>query len=335
MEATVPNHFVPALVSFALRFALGSEQLFARAGIELSAARAKGARFSVEEVERLVDALLETTRLPQLALLLGEGIDPESLGLFGQLVATSATPRQAITTFSEFKLLLHPCFDLRIEERDGVAGIRYASNDSTPIRDKAYYAETLLTALVALGRHFLGVTAPPLRATFRHAAPAYREEYTRILGITPEFGEAADALYYPAVFLDVPMLSSSSAYHEVLRMQAALELASSHAPALSQVRRAIRARIEEPELSLTDVARELAQSARTLQRRLSEAGMGFRELHDEVRYARARELLEMGTLNIEGVASALGYRDRSNFVRAFSRWSGESPSAYRQLRARR
>jgi AraC-like DNA-binding protein len=329
MEPTVPNRFVPALVSLALRFKLGPERLFSRANIDLSAARAPGARFSVREVERLVDAFVAETKLPQLALLLGEHLDPESIGLFGQLVTTSATPREALATFSDFKLLLHPAFDLRCEEQGDDVIVRYASNDGSPIGDRPYYAEALLAAVVTLSSHFLGRALKTRAATFRHAAPAYADEYRRVFGCEIAWNSPSDSVTFPAGFLDAPLLSHSAAYHRTLRAQAQTELSRSSALAPAQVRRVIHSRVAEPELSLEDVAKTLALSARTLQRRLRDAGVGFRELRDYVRHERARELLAGSDLTVDAVASALGYTDRSNFVRAFARWQGQSPSAFR------
>ena len=329
LDPTVPNHFVPALVSLALRFQLRPEKLFRRAGIDLTAARARGAGFSVQEVERLVDAFLLESEVPELALVLGEHVDPENLGLFGQLVATSATPREAVGAFADFKYLLHPSFDVRLEGAGEVVLLRYASHDETPIGEKPYYAEALLSAVVSLGRHFLGDRILPRRAMFRHARPSYVAAYQRVFGCPIAFGQPFDALEYPARLLDRPMIGRSDAYHRTLRAQA--DLRAAHELPLAQVRRVLHTRISDPELDVADVARVLGVSHRTLQRRLREGGKSFRELRDEVRYQRARETLAGSDASIDEIASALGYRDRSNFVRAFSRWAGQSPS---QLRAR-
>jgi AraC-like DNA-binding protein len=260
---------------------------------------------------------------------LGEHIDPESLGLFGQLVATSATPREAVATFADFKLLLHPSFDLRLEEADGVAVLSYASHDDTAIGDRPYYAEALLSAVVSLGRHFLRDGTTPRRATFRHPRPAYVAVYERIFCCPIAFNQPYDTLEYAATLLDRPMLGRSDAYHRALHAQAEQDLRALQELPLGQVRRVLHARIADPELDIADVARVLGTSERTLQRRLREGGKSFRGLRDEVRYQRARESLALGDATIDETAFALGYRDRSNFVRAFTRWAGQSPSQFR------
>jgi len=324
---------VPALVSFALRFQLQPEKLFRRAGIDLTAARAEGAGFSIQEVERLVEALMAATQLPEIALLLGERIDPESLGLFGQLIATSKTPRDAMATFSDFKYLLHPAFDVRLEQDDGTAVVRFASNDATPVGAKPYYAEALLSCMASLSAHFLPVRPKIERVTFRHARPSYVAVYQRIFQCPIEFDSAYDSLRYPLDLFEAKLLGHSAPYHRRLRAQAEVELRATQRLPIAQVRRVLHARIAEPDLDLADVARVLGLSARTLQRRLAEGGESFRDLHDEVRFQRARELL-LGGATTDDVAGALGYRDRANFVRAFTRWAGQSPSHFRTERRR-
>ena len=78
------------------------------------------------------------------------------------------------------------------------------------------------------------------------------------------------------------------------------------------------------------VAEKLGMSNRTLRRRLREEGSGFRELLDEIRYGLAKEYLANTRLPMDEIANLLGYTEPGNFSHAFRRWSGASPSAWRQ-----
>lgn len=325
----VPNSFVPLAVSFALRVGLAPERLFSLAGLDLASARREGASFTVGEVERLVDVLIHESEMPDLALRLGEHIDPEHLSLFGRLVATSATPRHALESFSRFKYLFHPNIDVSVEDKDEFSIIQYISRDGSPIGTRPYYAEALLSAVITLGRPLIGEDIQPFEVRFRHARPRYEAAYARIFRCPIAFEQPVDALVTSARYLDRPMLSRSDEYHRALREQAHRELQGLDVYELEQVRRAIASALNDPTLTLPRVAKLLAVSPRTLQRRLGERQMTFRALHDDVRYHRARDLLARAGHTVDDVAQALGYRDRSNFVRAFRRWSGQSPSAYR------
>ena len=73
---------------------------------------------------------------------------------------------------------------------------------------------------------------------------------------------------------------------------------------------------------------------RTLTRRLSGAGISFRAITNQTRFEIARQLLEETDISLGQIAAALGYSEASAFTRAFGRWSGQTPSAWRAATAR-
>lgn len=83
--------------------------------------------------------------------------------------------------------------------------------------------------------------------------------------------------------------------------------------------------------SIDEVAAALGISVRTLQRRLNEDGITYRQLVGEVRLDSACRLLDDPQFRAIEVANALGYTDPSNFSRAFARMAGLSPAAYQRL----
>lgn len=77
------------------------------------------------------------------------------------------------------------------------------------------------------------------------------------------------------------------------------------------------------------VAAALALATRTLRRRLAAEGTSLRALLDEARRERAVLELTRGDLPLVELAGSLGFSDQSAFSRAFTRWTGRSPRAYR------
>jgi AraC-like DNA-binding protein len=80
-------------------------------------------------------------------------------------------------------------------------------------------------------------------------------------------------------------------------------------------------------------ARRLAVPEAILQRRLRETGISFVQLRDAVRRGLALEAINDPSISIATLASRCGFADAAAFVRAFRRWTGDSPGAYRQKRA--
>jgi AraC-like DNA-binding protein len=73
-------------------------------------------------------------------------------------------------------------------------------------------------------------------------------------------------------------------------------------------------------------------SSRTLQRRLSSLGLSYHELLDAVRRETAEKCIAESRLSIGEVAYLVGYSEPAAFHRAFRRWTGLTPQAFRQHR---
>jgi AraC-like DNA-binding protein len=81
--------------------------------------------------------------------------------------------------------------------------------------------------------------------------------------------------------------------------------------------------------TIDDMAHRLGIPVRTLQRRLRESGLSYSGLVEQTRHELACRLLDKPDAKAATVARALGYSDPSSFSRAFRRWTGISPRAYR------
>lgn len=79
------------------------------------------------------------------------------------------------------------------------------------------------------------------------------------------------------------------------------------------------------------VAHVLGMSVRTLQRQLAQAGTTYAAQVKRARFAAAASLLEKTDARVLTVALDLGYSDQAHFTRAFRRWSGDTPHAFRRV----
>jgi AraC-like DNA-binding protein len=82
--------------------------------------------------------------------------------------------------------------------------------------------------------------------------------------------------------------------------------------------------------SRSQVARRMGMSERTLQRRLAEHGATFQTVVTQARQDAAEALLRADAHSIVDVAFLTGFADQTAFTRAFKRWTGTTPAAYRQ-----
>jgi AraC-like DNA-binding protein len=98
-----------------------------------------------------------------------------------------------------------------------------------------------------------------------------------------------------------------------------------------QIRTVLRSSLSTGIVSAESVAGLFSMHPRTLARRLEGFGTGLRELLEEARYDAAREMLAHTSLDVGQIAESLGYARTSVFTRAFRRWSGTTPVAWRKM----
>lgn len=81
--------------------------------------------------------------------------------------------------------------------------------------------------------------------------------------------------------------------------------------------------------TIQEVAATFGMAERSFRRKLSDEGSSYRALLDDVRYEKARHLLNHSNLSIEAIANQLGYTESAAFIHAFQRWAGQTPAKYR------
>jgi AraC-like DNA-binding protein len=178
-------------------------------------------------------------------------------------------------------------------------------------------------------------TVSELEAWFPHAQPADLSEYRAIYGDARlVFGAAFCGFVFDAARLDTPLPSNEPALHGVLR-QHADRLLAELAPStglLSEVRAHVLSTLRGRPASATETAEKLGMTRRTLTRRLRVEGTSFTEVLDQARHRTAVHYLESTDHSVEDIAFLVGFSEPSPFVRAFRRWTGMAPMAYRRSR---
>jgi AraC-like DNA-binding protein len=138
--------------------------------------------------------------------------------------------------------------------------------------------------------------------------------------------------HFPAAWLDRPLSFAEPLAHReaVAALDHELRLIRDDGDWLERT----RALLADPERGFPDLdtaAWMLGVSSRSLRRHLQARGATFHQLRDDARRSRAITLLEHSTISHDAIARELGYSDAAGFTRAFQRWTGAPPSAYRVM----
>jgi len=99
---------------------------------------------------------------------------------------------------------------------------------------------------------------------------------------------------------------------------------------LDSLRLILKSYLSDGYISAQQAASLMDTSERTLHRKLSQQGIGYGDVVDEVRFNTAREFLDDADLSIIDVARTVGFDDASNFSRMFRRIGGLTPKDYRK-----
>ncbi len=170
----------------------------------------------------------------------------------------------------------------------------------------------------------------PLEVLISRAAPPDPEPYLRFFRCPVRFNEGQSCLIIAGSNMNFRLPTADARHRERLITALQKQLAQ-HPPGFAaRVKHALRPLLLTGNASHREVAAHLNIHPRTMGRRLEAEGMTFEQLKDEVRLVASRDLLARTELPISDVASALGYATPSAFVRAFRRWTGSPPSAWRR-----
>src|SRR6266446_2248084 len=134
-----------------------------------------------------------------------------------------------------------------------------------------------------------------------------------------------------AHFAAVAAIAHRATVNRVAARRVELARRPGNTSVVEDVRTALRKRISVERPSVAKVAKELALSSRSLQRRLEELGTSYQAVLGDVRRETALRLLESTDLDAGQVAFLLGFAELNSFTRAFRAWEGTTPSRWRAL----
>ncbi len=319
------------------RWGVEPSRLLHGTGVDRETIEDPKARITLAELQEIATRAKVLTGEPGLGFYLGLSMRASSYGFVGVAAMASATLRDALDLAVRFAPTRTDVIALRMHADRGVASL--VVDELHPLGA----ARDVLILSLLVGLHVIGETLTGKRmsggADVAFPEPAYVARFPHVVHGQLRFGQPSHQLVFDESLLDVPLVMADKgalalARAECERDLAALGFARSAAGRVRELC-ARRSKGLSSLPSLEEAASALALSPRTLKRRLAEEGTGFGAILDEQRKERALLLLRSGDLSVESVADRVGYSDVANFTRAFRRWTGTTPTAFRKGAPRR
>ncbi len=282
---------------------------------------------SVPDYFALIEAIDAEGNDPALALRMASVSSPElfSPPVFAALCSSNLT--MAVKRLAAHKRLIAP---MRVVWSESARGLEVSWRwDDPEVRPPRLLMAFELAFLVQLARIGARERIVPTRVVCPHAlkpSPAF----TAYFGVATVVGDGPTVVFSAADACRPFVTANESLWRsfqpELQRLRADAESGSSNS---DRVRAAIQECLPSGEVSIDAAARRLRVGRRTLQRRLSDDGVNFRDLVREVRESLASHYVRATRLPYSEVSFLLGFEEPSSFFRAFREWTGATPETVR------
>nr|WP_300336930.1 AraC family transcriptional regulator [Actinomyces sp.] len=274
---------------------------------------------------RLLEAVGQLAPTDDMAVTLAtqEGVEQFSPPIFAAYCSRDGA--SCIARLSELKPLIGPV-RYRLETLGPEAAL-YIESDEVGTQLPRFVVEGEIALILHVMRSATKQKITPVRIESVQPVSAALE---RLAGI-PVAVSGVNAVTFTVKDLAIPFISRNESMWsyfepELRRRLSQLEVDDSTA---ARVRAALVELLPTGETSIEDAARRLAVSSRTLQRRLAEEDTTFSKQLSHVRLLLAKQYLASPHMSTDSIAFMLGYQEANSFVRAFTLWTGRTPSDYR------
>lgn len=310
-----------------------ADQALARAGLTRQAVLDGASQVDIAQHHKLFEALAETER-PEIRFHMrtSASMSCEDFGAVGMTIKAATNLRHSFERLDRYVRLFNPYSVFGLDDRG--AECWWTNSKLAVETDGARLSnEAALGTFVSLWRDANGPEFNPKRIQFSHHPVGPVGPLEDHFRCPVSFAADVDAIVMRRQDVERPNRVGDRQIWEFLRGHLEETLAATEADDIGRdVVVQIAKSLSDGVPKLDEVAGQLGVGSRTLQRRLAERGHTYQSLVDEARREAALSLVERGRHSLSEVAFLTGFSEQASFTRAFKRWSGKPPRAYREAR---
>ncbi|MEM7188534.1 MAG: AraC family transcriptional regulator ligand-binding domain-containing protein [Pseudomonadota bacterium] len=329
------NHIsvISTTVAFALSHGMTMAEIEAASGIDGDALGDPEARLDDTIPNRIWAALSKKTG-PLVALSVEAARAAPFTALAGLVHGAQYAPtlRDALVFMRDNRNHVADRLDADITDKGSETTVAHRHPNDPIDRGRTSEIGTGLTA--RLVREILGVHTPPLRVEVPYEPMGPAEAYRQFYRCPVEFKTGRAALVFSKETMAQPVKSADPTLFDFVDRHFQLNFRqrkSRHESLeLQSLREVIADGAASGDYRVRSVVLRSGLSERSAQRVAAAHGMTLAQMITDARRSAAEALLTDASVTTEKIAIMLGFSDDRAFRRAFKRWLGQSPSAYRK-----
>ena len=326
--STVGSIQVADLLDALRKLGADPASLAAAVGVTVPSADDPGARVPSSLLLELLELAGRQLNDPLIGL--HAGARAETRGPLFYLLLSSPRISEGLRLFTRFARVPLNTQVMEVVVRDGTVNLTIDPGDPAINRNR-HAVDYVVGANVSSLRRAI----PDFRLlgiTLTHEEVGVRGETERVFGCPVRFRGRTNTLRFPDTTLrSVPTAASPAIAAQIQKFTVSLFNQLTASSATERVTAAIRALVlAGVPANRPAVAKRLRLSERTLQRQLEQESATFKVLYDTVRSELSQALLANRALKVETIAQSVGFAEVASFSKAFARWSGCSPTRYRE-----
>jgi len=287
-------------------------------------------RLSVQSQIKFLDEAAIALKDDCLGFTLAREHDPREIGLLYYVMASSQTLGDALKRVARYSQITNEALVVRY--REGNRLIINLNYSGVPRHSDRHQIEFCMFAVLRICRVLTGQNLVPQHFSIAHHRSGTNSEMSRFVGTTVQFGADTDEFALNANARELPLIQADPYLNDLLLKYCEAALADRRGDTSqlrTRVENAISPLLPHGRVLVEDIARSLGMSERTLARKLSDEGLNFTEILQQLRRDLAVRYLDDPKLHVSKIAWLLGFREVSAFTHACKRWTGKTPSQMR------
>jgi len=304
--------------------------LLKRAGLTPEAIAEPEERLSVRSQIALLDEAAIALKDDCIGFTLARDFDPREIGLLYYVMASSQTLGDALKRIARYSKVTNEALVFGYQEGNRL--VLSLSYSGVSRHSDRHQIEFCMFGVLRVCRMLTGQNLVPQHFSISHHRSEGAAEMARFVGTKVEFGADRDEFALNVDGRELPLIHADSHLNDLFLKYCEAALADRKGD-MSQLRtrveNAISSVLPHGKVRVDDVARGLGMSKRTLARRLSDEGLNFTEILQQLRRDLAVRYLDDRKLHVSKIAWLLGFHEVSAFTHAFKRWTGKTPREIR------